>query len=189
MKSNYNDIIRKTPVIQTNRLLLRKFTLKDKEAVLAYGSDEETLKYLVWPGITDLAAAEKVITVYYAKTGVYALGLKDSNQCIGCIDIRIEPQHEKASFGYILHRDYWNNGYMTEALTAILELCFNELELNRVEATHYAGNEGSGKVMEKSGMKFEGVALQEVKIKGIFHDVVHYGITRSQWNEMVTPGN
>ncbi len=74
---------------------------------------------------------------------------------------------------------------MTEALTAILKLCFDKLELNRVEATHYVGNEGSGRVMNKSGMRLEGLAIQEVKIKGIFHDVVHYGITRSQWNERV----
>ncbi len=176
--------MRKTPVIQTNRLLLRKFTMKDKEAVLAYGSDKQTLKYLIWQGITDLDGAERAIMVYYTKPGAYALELKGSSQCIGCIDIRIEPQHEKASFGYVLNRGYWNHGYMTEALTAILEFCFEELELNRVEATYYVGNEGSGKVMEKSGMKFEGLSIQEVKIKGIFHDVAHYGITRLQWNEM-----
>jgi ribosomal-protein-alanine N-acetyltransferase len=181
MKSNYNDIIRKNMNIQTGRLLLRKFNIKDKEAVLAYGSDEQTLKYLIWPGISDLEEAERVIFAYYSKPGVYALELKENRQCIGCIDIRIEPRHEKASFGYVLNRNYWNHGYMTEALTSILEFCFMKLELNRIEATHYAGNEGSGKVMVKSGMYYEGVAFQEVKIKGVFQDVVHYGITRSQW--------
>lgn len=181
MKSNYNDIIRKNMNIHTDRLLLRKFNMKDKESVLAYGSDEQTLKYLIWPGIRDLEEAERVIFAYYSKPGVYALELKESRQCIGCIDIRIEPRHEKASFGYVLNRNYWNHGYMTEALAVILELCFMKLELNRIEATHYAGNEGSGKVMEKSGMNYEGIALQEVKIKGVFQDVVHYGITRTQW--------
>ncbi len=184
MKSNYNDIMRENPEIETNRLLLRKFDIKDKEAVLAYGSDEQTLKYLIWTGINKLAEAENVITVYYSRPGIYALELKEIHQCIGCIDIRIEPQHEKASFGYILNRDFWNHGYMTEALKAILELCFTKLELNRVEASHYVGNEGSGRVMQNSGMRFEGVSVQQVKIKGIFQDVVHYGITKSQWNEM-----
>ncbi len=186
MKNNYNDIIRKNPVLETDRLLLRKFHINDKESVLAYGSDEQTLKYLVWPGITDLAEAEKVVTVYYSRPGVYALELKETSQCIGCIDIRIEPQHEKAGFGYVLNRNFWSHGYMTEALKAILKLCFEKLELNRVEATHYVGNEGSGRVMQKCGMQFEGISLQEVKIKGIFQDVVHYGITRLQWNEMMS---
>jgi len=98
-----------------------------------------------------------------------------------CIDVRVNPDHEKASFGYVLNRNYWNHGYMTEALEAILKLCFEDLELNRVEATHYVGNEASGKVIENCGMRQEGIALQEVKIKGKFHDVVHYGITKDQW--------
>ena len=66
---------------------------------------------------------------------------------------------------------------MTEALSAVLKLCFEKLKLNRVESTHYVGNEGSGKVMAKCGMKLEGVGKQEEKIKGVFRDVVHYGIT------------
>lgn len=181
MKSNYNDLIRKTTILCTERLVLRRFNISDKEAVLAYGSDAETLKYLIWPGITDVEAAERVIMAYYSRPGVYALTLKATNQCIGCLDIRVEPQHEKASFGYVLNRNFWNCGYMTEALKAILELCFTKLELNRVEASHYVGNEGSGKVMQKSGMSYEGLSLQEVKIKGFFQDVVHYGITRAQY--------
>lgn len=72
---------------------------------------------------------------------------------------------------------------MTEALLTILSFCFENLELNRVEATHYVGNEGSGKVMEKCGMKQEGIGMKEVKIKGVFHDVVHYGIIKENWTK------
>lgn len=70
---------------------------------------------------------------------------------------------------------------MTEALSAILQLCFDKLELNRVESTHYLGNEGSGKVMKKCDMQLEGIGRRGGKIKGIFHDVTHYAITREQW--------
>ena len=65
---------------------------------------------------------------------------------------------------------------MTEALSAVLNLCFEKLELNRVESTHYVGNEGSGRVMQKCGMKFEGMSPQKEKVKGVFVDMVHYGI-------------
>lgn len=183
MKSNYIDIIKKTSVIHTERLLLRKFRIQDKEAVLTYGSDPETLKYLVWQGIADLDQAENVIRTYYSRPGIFALELRKISQCIGCIDIRVEPQHEKASFGYVLNRNFWNQGYMTEALQAVLAFCFDRLELNRVEASHYVGNEGSGRVMQKCGMRYEGLSPQEVKVKGVFQDVVHYGITRSQYYE------
>jgi ribosomal-protein-alanine N-acetyltransferase len=184
MKENYNEIIRSNSVIPTQRMILRRFMLDDAEDIYEYASDAETVKYLTWDGITSLEAARNVITNFYNHEGVYALELSDSKKCVGCIDLRIFPEHEKASFGYVLNRNYWNNGYMTEALNALLALCFEELEVNRVEATHYAGNEGSGKVMEKCGMKMEGLALQEVKIKGVFHDVVHYGITKEQWTRL-----
>jgi ribosomal-protein-alanine N-acetyltransferase len=184
MKENYNDIIQMNTVIPTKRMLLRKFTLKDAEDVLEYASDKETVRYLTWAGISDLASARKVITDFYCNDGVYAIEIEEFKKCVGCIDLRIDPNHEKASFGYVLNRYYWNHGYMTEALEALLKFSFEELELNRVEATHYVGNEGSGKVMAKCGMRQEGLALQEVKIKGVFQDVVHYGITKEQWNEI-----
>jgi len=63
----------------------------------------------------------------------------------------------------------------------ILNFSFSKLGLNRVEPTHYVGNEGSGRVMQKCGMKYEGTGLQEVKVKNIFYDVVHYAILREAW--------
>ncbi|MHB8131716.1 MAG: GNAT family N-acetyltransferase, partial [Mobilitalea sp.] len=182
MKENYKEILCENSMIPTKRMKLRKFTIEDADAVYEYGSDEQTVKYLTWEGISDREAAVKVITGFYSEDGVYALELNDTMQCIGCISLRIDADHEKASYGYVLHRSYWDHGYMTEALTAILELSFRKLNLNRVEATHYIGNEGSGKVMKKCGMRKEGLAIQEVKIKGVFHDVVHYGITKEQWS-------
>jgi len=186
MKDNYKELIHNTSILDTqlNRLILRKFTTEDAQDVLAYASDEETVRYLTCPGFSDLETAKSVIENYYCNDGVFALELKETKRCIGCIDVRIYPEHEKASFGYVLNRNYWNNGYMTEALSAILRFCFEQLELNRVEATHYIGNEGSGKVMVKCGMRFEGIAEQEVKIKNSFQDVAHYGITRAQWRVM-----
>lgn len=61
----------------------------DKEAVLAYGSALETLKYLVWKGVTDIEGAENAIRTYYSRPGVYAIELKEINQCIGCIDLLV----------------------------------------------------------------------------------------------------
>ncbi len=59
---------------------------------------------------------------------------------------------------------------------------FEKLELNRVESSHYAGNESSGRVMEKCGMTREGTGEQERKVKGVFRTVIRYGITKEQWN-------
>ena len=182
MKDNYKELLYDNETLETKSILLRRFKKEDYKDVFEYGSDEETLKYLVWDGVKSLDDAKSaIVNFYWSRPGIYAIELKENKKCIGCIDLRVEPEHEKSSFGYVLNRHYWSKGYMTEALSAVLGLCFNDLKLNRVEATHYIGNEGSGRVMKKSGMQFEGIGRQEVKIKGKFHDVAHYAVTRDAW--------
>jgi [ribosomal protein S5]-alanine N-acetyltransferase len=182
MISNYKEVLFDYEQLETKNLILRKFEKSDVEDIYEYGSDEETVKYLVWDAFKNIDDAKSnIINYYWSRPGIFAIVLKENKKCIGCISLELEPQHEKGSFGYVLNRNYWRKGYMTEALYSILDLCFDKLELNRVEATHYIGNEGSGKVMKKCGMEFEGIGKQEIKVKGIFHDVAHYGITRKLW--------
>jgi ribosomal-protein-alanine N-acetyltransferase len=140
------------------------------------------MEFLIWDGVKTKDEAIAAITnFYWSKPGFYAIELTAEKKCIGCFALRLKPDHEKASFGYMLNKKYWGNGYMTETLTAILSLCFEKLELNRVESTHYKGNEASGRVMQKCGMKQEGIGIQQEKIKGVFRDTVHYGITRDTY--------
>ncbi|HHZ13984.1 MAG TPA: GNAT family N-acetyltransferase [Clostridiales bacterium] len=179
---DYNKIIRENSTIESTRLILRPFSIKDVEDVFLYASDEIVTKYLTWPPHTDISQTKKIVKEFFMdKPGVFAIELKSERKCIGCIELRIYTEHDKASFGYVLNRKYWNKGYMTEALKRIIDFAFSKLGLNRIEATHYVGNEGSGRVMQKCGMIYEGTGLQEVKIKGVFHDVVHYAILRQDW--------
>lgn len=184
MENDYLQILRQNETLPTKRLLLRAFKQSDAEDVLAYGSDPQALKYLVWEGVKNVEEAGDSIAGFLSNPGTYAIALASSQRCIGCIGLRVEPAHEKASFGYVLHRQHWGHGYMTEALAAVLQLCFETLALHRVESTHYVGNEASGRVMQKCGMRLEGVGAHEVKVKGIFHDVVHYGITQTHWQSL-----
>ena len=182
MVSNLNEVLNDNRTLDAKRILLRKFREDDAQDVFEYASDAETLKYLFWGGVKTVDDARAAIAgVYGTKPEFFAIELKENKKCIGAIDIRLEPEHEKSGFGYVLNRQYWGKGNMTEALSAILRLCFEKLDLNRVESNHFVGNEGSGKVMAKCGMEMEGVGRQEVKAKGIFHDVVHYGITKERW--------
>lgn len=179
---DYNEILKENSVLKSNRLILRPFTIDDIYDVLLYTSDNIVTKYLTWPSYTDISQAEKVVKEFYiGQNGVFAIELESEQKCIGCIDLRLYSEHNKASFGYVLNREYWNKGYMTEALNIILDFSFSMLELNRVEATHYIGNERSGRVMQKCGMKYEGTGIQEVKVKDIYQDVVHYAILRDEW--------
>ena len=182
MVENYNEVLYDNEMLVTTRLILRKFRKTDASDIFEYGSDAETLKYLDWGGVQTIdEALNSIVSYYWSRPGIFAIELKESKKCIGGIDLRLMPEHEKSGFGYVLNRKYWNKGYMTEALSAVLKLCFERLKLNRVEASYYVGNEGSGKVMMKCGMEFEGIGKQEVKNKGVFQDTVRYGITKKQW--------
>jgi len=181
MIKNYNEILHENETLYTPRLILHKFKKEDTADVFEYASDEETTKFLIFePHKTPEESTEVIFDYFLSRPGIFAIQFE--KKCIGCIDFRIHPEHEKAGFGYVLNRNYWGRGLMTEALTAILKLCFEKLELNRVEATHYVGNEGSGKVMQKCGMKFEGIGIREEKIKGIFRDLVHYAILKEDFS-------
>lgn len=185
MVSNVKEVLYDNEILERSRLVLRKFRKDDVADILEYGSDPETLVHLDWEGVkTEAEAMQGMVDYYWANPGIYAIELKESGKCIGCIDLRLELAHEKSSFGYVLNRAYWNRGYMSEALNAMLTLCFETLELNRVESCFYVGNEGSGRVMEKCGMKLEGVSKQERKIKGVFRDVVRYGMTKEDWDAL-----
>ena len=182
MVHNYKEVLYDNEILETNRLILRKFMKSDVHDILEYGSDPETLKYLDWEGVQTISEAMKGIVDYYWSTpGIFAIELKENKKCIGCIDLRLIPEHEKSGFGYVLNREYWNQGYMTEALSIVLALCFEKLNLNRVESCFYTGNEPSGYVMKKCGMEFEGTSKQELKVKGIFRNVTRYGITKERW--------
>jgi len=179
---DYDEIIRENSPMESSRLILRPFSMEDVQDVFLYASDDIVTKYLTWSPHEDISQTEKVVKEFYMnKPGIFAIELKSVHKCIGCIELRICPEHDKASFGYVLNRNYWNKGYMTEALKLIIDFAFSKLGLNRIESTHYVGNEGSGRVMQKCGMIYEGKGLQEVKIKGTYYDVVHYGILREDW--------
>ena len=184
MVKNYNEVLHENETINTERLILRRFRKEDAPDVLEYGSDEETLKYLSWQGITTVdEAVAWVFDFALSRPGIFAIEQPETGKCIGTINLWVEANHDKLKAGYVLNKKYWGMGYTTEALSAVLGFCFDKLDANRVEAHHYAGNGASGRVMAKCGMQLEGIAKQQLKIKGIYHDVCYYGITKEGWVE------
>lgn len=178
----YENVFRENQMLQTDRLVLRPFSMDDVMDVFLYASNKDVTKYLTWEAHTDLLQTEKTIKELYINSpGTYAIELRSENKCIGCIDLRLDKKNNKGSFGYVLNQNYWGQGYMSEALMITLNFAFAKLNLNRIQSTHYVGNEASGFVMQKCGMKYEGMGLEEVKVKGIYHDVVHYAILKCDW--------
>lgn len=83
--------------------------------------------------------------------------------------------------GYCIKRNFWGNGYATEAAKAVLEYMFNEVGLNRIEASHSVNNKASGRVLEKVGMILEGCAKEYYYSNIGFQDSNLYALTRGEY--------
>jgi len=187
MVKNYNEILYNNQRIETSRMVLRKFTPDDAVDMLEYASDAKAIKYQGWDGCSTLEEAKlEIVNNYWAKShaNFWAVELKDTGKMIGSFDLQIFYTQDRAGFGVMLNRKYWGKGYGTEGLAVLMKLCFEKLNVNRMSAGHFAGNEASGRVMEKCGMKLEGITADGAIIKGAFLDVFIYGITRKMYYEI-----
>ena len=153
-----------TQRIETHRLILRRYGIGDAEDMYEnWASDPEVTRFLTWPTHTDAGVSRRVLGDWiprYADGGFFnwAIELKETGRVIGNISVvKLNEGTEAADIGYCLGRAYWGRGIMPEALRAVMDYLFDTVGLNRVAACHDVNNPKSGKVMEKAGMKREGV--------------------------------
>ena len=97
-------------------------------------------------------------------------------ELIGTVGLAIADLDHQAEIGYWFGREYWGNGFCTEAVVAVLDYGFEKLGLNRIFAQHIARNGASARVLEKAGFSKEGVLRQHARKWGVFEDVVCYGM-------------
>lgn len=151
MKSNMN-----TPTLETERLILRKFTQEDTDALFLILKDEEVNKFLPWYPMKNIEETKKFYKERYAakysqpQAYAYAVCLKSDNFPIGYINVDTEEHHD---FGYALRKEFWHRGIMTEAGKAVAEQVKKD-GLAYITATHDRNNPRSGNVMRKIGMKY-----------------------------------
>lgn len=168
---------------ETNRLVLREIQLEDAPLVEKYASDDQLAKTtLNVPSPYPKGSAINYLThtIESQKAGklrILAVILKETNALIGLMSIGINITFQRGELGYWIGRPYWGKGYGTEAARKILEIGFNELKLNKVFAKAFLSNPGSYRIMEKIGLKQEGMLKEHVYRFNAFHDIVVYGMT------------
>ena len=179
------------PEIVTERLILNQPTERDREQLLLHLNEtsefsENTLS-MPYP-YTDKSAD---FWLHLAKEGfenhdafIFAIREKENRKLIGGIGLLLVSQHKIAEAGYWIAKPFWNKGYVTEALTALLKFGFLELNLNKIYANFYPHNPASGKVLEKCGMKKEGLLRQEYLKNGEFLDMYRYAILRHEYADL-----
>ena len=114
-----------------------------------------------------------------------AITLRADDSLCGGIGLAVEAEHSRAELGYWIGVPYWRNGFATEASAAMLRYGFEQLQLNRIFATHFKQNPASGRVLRKLGMQREGCMRQHVRKWGQFVDLELYSILREDWTRQV----
>jgi RimJ/RimL family protein N-acetyltransferase len=181
------------PLLATPRLVLRAFTLADVPRLVALAGKYEVAKNTLnipHPYREEDARRWVQLTQenYRQQAGyAFAIELKATKEFIGGIGLTLDPRFDRAEAGYWLGQEYWGQGLASEALGALLHFGFGELGLNKIYATHIAGNPASGRVMLKNGMVKEGELAQHTKRDGHYHDLWQYRLLRAEYAQLAQP--
>jgi len=177
------------PRLESERLLLRKITVEDVQDIFEYALIEEVTEFVPWyphQTVQDSIEFIKFTDEKYLSDNwiVFGIELKENHKLIGTIDIRSwDGINNCADVGYVVSKNYWGKGIMTEALRRVIKFCFEELKLNRVEAHCEEENIGSWKVMEKCGMRHEGILREKVFMKNRYRSMKMYSLLRSEYSK------
>lgn len=177
--------LKEAKCIETNRLLLRPWRWEDLEDFYSYAKDEEVGPRAGWPAHSSREETKKVLEHFVKSGNIFALEEKTSGKVIGSLGFHeILPslwQYFSAysgwEIGYVLNRDYWNRGLMSEAVQAVIDKFFKDYCLDFFVCGHFEGNEASKRVIEKSGFRYLGNIVYRGQT-GIDHNTAIY----YQWN-------
>lgn len=170
-----------TKRLETDRLVLRRFVPGDAADMYRnWASDPEVTKFLTWPTHSSVEVSQFIVQDWIGRYDSdtfynWAIELKETQEVIGNISVvKLNEETEAADIGYCIGRNWWGKGITPEALGEVMAFLFDEVELNRVAACHDSNNPKSGRVMEKAGMKYEGVWRKAGKNnQGICDEVWH----------------
>jgi [ribosomal protein S5]-alanine N-acetyltransferase len=172
----------KNKTITTERLVLRLFQKSDAADVARLCNNYNIFKntlYLPYPySLEDaLLWMESHFKNYEAgKLYEFAVTDKESGELFGAIALSNNQRFNHGEIAYWIGEEFWGRGYATEAAESIVQFAFSEKKYHKVFARCFHSNPASGRVLQKLGMKEEGVLNGHVRKENRYEDLVHYGI-------------
>lgn len=169
--------------LETKRLRLQPYTedLAKRVAELAGDKAVAESTFVPHPYTVDLAmewiSAHKD---WIANKTAYplAIRIKETNELVGTMTLRIDTQHNKGELAYWVGKPYWNKGYASEAAVEIIKFGFNEIGLQRIWSAAITSNPASTKVMQKAGLSYEGTLKKDILHWGEYKDIDVYGLVK-----------
>jgi RimJ/RimL family protein N-acetyltransferase len=178
--------------LETERLLLRRFTESDVANLHDLDGDPEVMRFVNGgkPVSRDVIREEtlpRFLRAYerFEGFGVWAAIERSTGKFVGWFEFypRKDAVPEEVELGYRLRKSAWGKGYATEGSRALIRKGFTELGVQRVVAETMAVNAASRRVMEKAGLKYVRTFHQEwpERIEGDEHGDVEYALTKTDW--------
>lgn len=176
---------REFPVLETDRLILRKTGLSDTARLFEDFTDRRVLEYFGMHSLKDtgeaLAFIEKWNHQFQNQKGIrWAITIKPSDTLIGTVGFRkIFETTLRAEIGYHLNPDHWSKGLMKEALDAVISFGFRQLNLKILEASVFPENKASIKLLEKLNFNKENHFIQNFYLGDKYYDTCLYTLNRA----------
>jgi ribosomal-protein-alanine N-acetyltransferase len=176
-----------TKILHTARLTLRPPRRGDEQDLLAIHADPDVMRYFSEPPWTDPGHPARQIDEDAARfereeSFRFAIVLNETGRQIGnCSLHALHRQNRRAEIGYALARQYWGQGYMQEALRALVMHAFTDLDLNRLEADVDPRNAPSAAALIRLGFKTEGLLRERWIVGGEVCDSALHGLLRREW--------
>ena len=177
-----DERLKNLPVLETERLFLRSSKLSDAADTFEFISDPEVTKYTFWRVHHSIADSEELLAWLLSENfASWSIVHKTDKKVIGvCFLHSFNFHHRRAEMAFNLSRRYWRQGYATEAVYEMIRFAFKRWGLNRIEGSCMLDNIASARLMEKLGMKYEGILRQHSYAKDRFHDLKLYSILRNE---------
>lgn len=174
-------------MLETTRILLRPYEMDDLDDILKYFNDSEVRQFLC-PGIPYPFSREEEKTWLQnlpkqTDQKTFAITRKEDGSYMGGCGINeMEWTHRWCVVGIFLGKPFWNQGYGTEALGALIEFMFTQMNLNKACLRVYGFNKRAMQSYLKLGFQVEGTLRQQIYRNGEYHDEYVMGLLRSEWN-------
>jgi ribosomal-protein-alanine N-acetyltransferase len=168
------------PVIETERLMLRKISIDDAEDIFHLRTNEDAMRYINKPKLLSIDDAKEIIKKMNEPDRIqWGITLKNKIKIVGTIGYhRIVKEHYRAEVGYMIDPQYWNTGLMSEAITKVIEYGFDKMKLHSIEAIINPSNSISRKILQKFNFIKEGFFKENFFFEGEFFDSEVYSLVK-----------
>ena len=178
------------PQLDTERLVLRELMFDDADTIFPHFANEEVVRYEDAKRAANIKDVTDIIEwgrkIASSKVGfLWGIFRRTDGSFLGQVNYVALPDHNgaihRAEIGFDLTPCYWGNGYITEAISSVIEFAFNCTEIDRIEATVHTENRRSLNVLTRLGFQREGILRGYVKWEGEHWDMALLTVLKREW--------